>query len=43
MYAIKLAADKKPVAKTMANAVRCSRGDVFGRMMNPSRSMVGMN
>jgi hypothetical protein len=36
MYAIKLAADKNPAAKTMENAVRCSRGDVVGRMINPS-------
>lgn len=43
MYATKLAAAKIPDANTMANAVRCSRGDAFGRMTNPSKSMVGMS
>jgi hypothetical protein len=43
MYAMKLAADKNPTANTMENAVRCSKGDVFGRMTNPSKSTVGMS
>jgi hypothetical protein len=43
MYVMKLAADKKPATKTMENAIRCSKGDACGRMMNPSKSMVGMN
>jgi hypothetical protein len=37
MYATKLAAVKKPVANTIANAVRCSRGDVVARMISLSK------
>jgi hypothetical protein len=37
MYAIKLAVIKIPLANTMANAVRCSKGDVFSLMKNPSK------
>jgi hypothetical protein len=38
-----LTADKKPAANTMENTVRYSMGDVFGRMMNPSKIVVEMN
>lgn len=35
MYAATLIADMIPAAKTMANAARCSRGELLGRIGTP--------